>query len=109
MAWHATGLTFCLDSGAILSEPCRSWPVWDAKLVAGLARFAETMRQQQKTPAPPPASELFAVIAAGSSVEDVIAQLTQAQAEHPGFEVRRGKRNSWEIWSATADGTTSQG
>ena len=97
MAWHSTGVTVCLKSGAILSEPCRSWPLWNAKIAAGLARFAETMRPQQKPPVPEPGPELLAVIAAGSSVEDVIAQLTQVQAGHPGAQVRRGKRNSWEI------------
>jgi hypothetical protein len=103
MAWHSTGVTFCLETGAILSEPCRSWPVWNAKITAGLARLAETMRHQQKQPAPKPAPQLLAVIAAGSSVEDVITRLTQVQADNPGAEVRRGKRNSWEIWSTPAD------
>jgi len=57
-------------------------------------------QQKQKAPAPQPARELVAVIAAGSSVDDVIAELTRVQAEHPGAQVERGKRDSWEIWSA---------
>ena len=110
MAWHATGVTFCLESGAILSEPCRSWPVWNAKIAAGLARIAEMMQKQRKTPPPVPSSQLLAVIAAGSPVADVIAQLTRVQAGHPGARVQRGKKDSWEIWSATADKTArSQG
>ena len=100
MAWHSTGVTFCLETGAILSEPCRSWPVWSAKIVTGLARVAEMLQQKQKAPVSRPTRELIAVIAAGSSVEDVIAELTRVQAEHPGAQVQWGKRDSWEIWSA---------
>jgi hypothetical protein len=100
MAWHSTGVTFCLETGAILSEPCRSWPVWNAKIATGLARVAEMLQQKHEAPASQPARELIAVIAAGSSVEDVIAELTRVQAERPGAQVQRGKRDSWEIWSA---------
>jgi hypothetical protein len=100
MAWHSTGVTFCLETGAVLSEPCQSWPVWNAKVATGLARVAEMLQQKQKTPVSESARELIAVIAAGSSVEDVIAELTRVKAEHPGAAVRRGKRDSWEIWSA---------
>lgn len=64
MAWHATGVTSCLETGAILAEPCRSWPVWSAKIAAGLARLAEMIRQEQKAPVPEPAAQLLAVIAA---------------------------------------------
>jgi hypothetical protein len=38
-------------------------------------------------------------IAAGTTVENVITRLTQMQAEHPGAQVRRGKRGAWEIWA----------
>ena len=100
MAWHSTGVIFCLESGAVLSEPCQSWPVWNAKIATGLARVAEMLQQKQKAPVSDAARELIAVIAAGSSVEDVIAELTRVKAEHPGAAVRRGKRVSWEIWSA---------
>lgn len=99
MSWHSTGVTFCLESGAVLSEPCRSWPVWNGKIAAGFARLAEMMRQDRKAPVLEPSQEPLAVITAGSSVEDVIARLTEVQADHPGAQVRRGKRNSWEVWS----------
>jgi hypothetical protein len=109
MAWHSTGVTFCLETGAILSEPCRSWPVWNAKITAGLAQLVETMRREQARPVPEPAAQLLAVIAAGSSVEDVITRLTRVQADNPGAKVRQGKRNSWEIWSTpAAEQTTSE-
>jgi len=50
---------------------------------------------------------LLAVIAAGSPIVDVIARLTQVQAENPGAQVRRGKKDSWEIWTAPAEGRSS--
>jgi hypothetical protein len=103
MAWHSTGVTFCLETGAVLSEPCQSWPVWNAKMATGLARIAALLQQKQKAPVLEPTPELVAVIAAGSSVEDVIAELTRVKAEHPGAVVRRGNRASWEVWSAEAE------
>ena len=54
--WHATGVTFCLQSGAVLREPCPCWPVWNAKISAGLARFAEAMRPHQTTSRSRPAA-----------------------------------------------------
>jgi hypothetical protein len=43
MAWHSTDVTFCLETGAVLSEHCQSWPVWNAKIATGLARLAEML------------------------------------------------------------------
>jgi hypothetical protein len=103
VAWHATGVTFCLETGAILAEPCRSWPVWNAKVAAGAVRVAQMlMRKERRTedPVAVPASRLLAVIANGSSVEDVMTQLAQVQADHPGSQARAGEQGSWEIWSA---------
>jgi hypothetical protein len=110
MAWHATSVTFCLESGAVLSEPCPSWPVWNAKIATGIARYAEAIREHYAAPAPKPepAPQPLAVIAAGTSVEDLISRLTQIQAGHPGAQIRRGKKHSWEIWPATAGHTTSK-
>jgi hypothetical protein len=102
MAWHATGVTFCLQTGAILAEPCRSWPVWNAKIAAGAIRVAEMLirkEREKETAVPAPASGRLAVIAAGSSVEDVIGRLARVQDEHPGAQVRAGEQGAWEIWS----------
>jgi hypothetical protein len=103
-AWHATGVTFCLNSGAVLREPCPSWPVWNASIETGIRRFAEAVREYYRIPAPhpAPAPQPLAVIAAGTTVEDLLARLTRIQADHPGAQVRRGKKGSWEIWPATA-------
>jgi hypothetical protein len=59
--------------------------------------------QQTKTQATPaPAPRPVAVIPSGASVEETIARLSAVQAGHPGARVRRGKKNSWEIWAAPA-------
>jgi len=51
-------------------------------------------------PAEPPAPKPtpIAVIAAGTPIEDVIAKLTEIQADHPGPQIHQGKRNRREIW-----------
>jgi hypothetical protein len=105
MSWHAPAVTFCLVTGAILSEPCPAWPLWREQLATGLLRVAEMMRQKKHPPpAPAPVPQPLAVIPAAASVEETIARLTAVQAEHPGAQVRRGKRSCWEIWAApTAD------
>jgi len=107
-AWHATGVTFCLQSGAVLRGPCPSWPVWNTKITAGLTRFAEAMRPHPTVKAPQPVPQPLAVIADGSPVEDLIARLTQIQAVHPGAQVRRGRKGSWEIWPVPPAQTTSE-
>jgi hypothetical protein len=94
MAWHSTGATFCLVTGAVLSEPCPSWPVWNAKITTGLARVAEMMRHKHQLPALDSVAQPLAALAAGCSAEDIIAPLTQAQAGQPRAPVRRGKRDS---------------
>ena len=38
---------------------------------------------------------------------DVIARLTQVQAGHPQVQIRRGKKDSWEIWSPAASETAA--
>jgi hypothetical protein len=53
MAWHATGVTFCLQTSAILAEPCRSWPAWNAKIAAGAIRVAEMLTRKERKTRPP--------------------------------------------------------
>lgn len=94
MAWHSTGATFCLETGAVLSEPCPSWPVWNAKFTTGLARVAEMMRHKHQMPALDSVAQPLAALAAGFSVQDIITPLTQARASHPEAPGRRGKGDS---------------
>lgn len=101
LGWHDTAVTFCLDTGAVLSHPCHAWPVWNAQLAVGFARALEAIkRMKDPPPTPEPAPQPLAVIASGTPVQDIIAQLTEVQTAHPEAQARRGKRNSWEIWAA---------
>ena len=102
MTWHDTGVTFCLTTGAVLREPCPAWPVWREQLTAGLIRVIEMMQAKKAPAAPAPAPQLLATIPSGASVEETIARLSAVQADHPGAQVRRGKKNCWEIWAAPA-------
>ena len=54
----------------------------------------------RRRPAEPPAPKPrpIAVIAGGAPIEDIIAKLTAIQADHPGAQIRQGKRNRLEIW-----------
>lgn len=102
MTWHDLGVTFCLTSGATLSQPCDAWPVWRQTLTEGLLRVMDMMQQKKAPPAPPPIPKPLAVIPSGASVEETNARLTAVQAEHPKAQVRRGKGNCWEIWATPA-------
>jgi hypothetical protein len=62
-------------------------------------RDADTEGTENETADPAPALRRLAVIAAGSSVQDVIARLARVQYEHPGAQVRAGEHGAWEIWS----------
>jgi hypothetical protein len=80
-------------------QPCLTWPY--GPLSSGRAPpLPGDDPPRAGNPPSEPAAQLLAVIATGSSVEDVISRLTHIQAEHPGAQVRRGKRNAWGIWSA---------
>jgi hypothetical protein len=72
--------------------------VWNESIRIGLARLAEMLRRNEEPPAS--ALQLLAVIPAGASIEETIARLEEIQAEHPGAQVRRGKRNCFETRSA---------
>jgi hypothetical protein len=104
MSWHDTGVTFCLETGVILSKPCDKWPVWSESLLTGLLRVHDMLKQReqrkQQPPPSPPGPELLAVIPGESSVADTLIELTEVQAKHPDAQIRRGKGNRWEIWSA---------
>jgi hypothetical protein len=103
MSWHDTVTTFCLETGAILSEPCRAWPVWRETLLTAALRVHEMLKQReqrkQQQPASQPEPQLLAVLPAESSLAETVTQLTAIQAEHPDAQIRRGKQNCWEIWT----------
>ena len=108
MAWHDTAVTFCLETGAVLSEPCPAWPDWNTQRMIGFLRLHEMLSRRQQPQAPPaptaPGPRRLEVITPGSSIEETIARLTAVQARHPGAQLRTGRRNSLEIWSAPLPG-----
>ena len=63
-------------------------------------KLHRALREPPARPAEPPAPKPrpIAVIAAGAPIEDIIAKLTAIQADHPGAQIRQGKRNRLEIW-----------
>jgi hypothetical protein len=96
LSWH----TWSVRGGMALlgAGPCLAWPRTRARwLRARETLFAATAKPVEPQP---PAPKPIAVIASGTAIEDVIAQLQQLQQAHPGCLVRRGNRNRWEIWPA---------
>ncbi len=96
-AWHSPGVTFNLTDGSTTGGPCPAWPQWARKVEMVRAELRKIASQPKAEPPPPPPRPI-AVITAGLPIEDVIAKLTAVQADHPGAQLRQGKRNRWEIW-----------
>jgi hypothetical protein len=86
-----------LNDGSSTGGPCPAWPRW-ANQVQVLR--AELRKISTRPAAEPPAAEPkpIAVITVDGQIEDVTARLAAIQADHPGAQIRRGKRNRWEIW-----------
>jgi hypothetical protein len=65
----------------------------------GAPRTAQNAQPSRSAAEPPtPEPKPIAVIVVGLPIEDFIVKLTAIQADHPGTQIRRGKRNRWEIW-----------
>lgn len=92
--WHETGTL------GDLTGPCPAWPQWSARLQKArdmLLSFSS--KDKQPSPSPPqPSPKPITVLPSSLSIGEVIARLTELQAEHPDAEVRRGRANRWEIW-----------
>ena len=90
--------------GLFYTGPCAAWPGWAARI----AKTREMiLRFTASTPTPPAAAkpQPLAVIPSGLPIADVVARLTQLQAEFPDGQVKRGRANRWEIWPP--DGTSA--
>lgn len=97
-AWHLTGKVTAIGWQA----PCPGWPWWAERLDevrAMVAGWASKREEPKVEPAPP---EPLAVIPSGLPIAEVAARLTELQAQHPDAEVRRGKRDGWELWAPAA-------
>lgn len=69
---------------------------WQAMLPPLLrALFAPDPPKPKRKPRPKP--QPLAVIAPGP-IDEVMTQLTEAQAKYPTAQVRRGKSGNWELW-----------
>jgi hypothetical protein len=94
--WHAVASTYG-DQGEI-SWPCDAWPKRAATRRAFRQELARLLTQPAAPP-PPPTPRPLAVISPGVPIEDMMAQLTAIQAEHPAAIIRQGgSRKRWEIW-----------
>ncbi len=91
--WHESGTL------GDLHGPCPAWPQWAARLQkARDILMSVSEGDKPKAPPPEPKPTPIAVLPSGLPIGEVIARLTDLQAQHPGAEVRRGRANRWEIW-----------
>ena len=96
-AWHTPGVAFDLSGAWTTGGPCPAWPRW----AEGVNSVRDVMRQAAQGPPqaePSPLPQPIAMLVPGAPIEDVIAQLTAIQADHPGAQIRKGKGHRWEIW-----------
>jgi hypothetical protein len=57
-------------------------------------------RREVEPPTPPkPKPQPLAVIPSGLGIAEVVATLSELQAQYPDAEVRRGRANRWELWA----------
>lgn len=99
-AWHTPGVTFDLNGAGTTGGPCPAWPRWGERVNAVREALRQAAQRPPKAPPAPAPPQPIAVLAPGTAIEDVIAQLTAIQAGHPGAQVRQGKGHRWEIWPA---------
>lgn len=98
-AWHETGTL------GDLTGPCPAWPQWAARLQKARDMLLSFSKDKEPATPPEPKPEPIAVLPSGLPIGEVIARLTELQAEHPDAEVRRGRANRWEIWPGPTSGT----
>ena len=86
------------------AHPCPAWPGWAARLEKALEilHTAAERRTPSQAAAPATKPEPLAVVASGLPLADVIARLTEFQAQYPNAVVKRGRANRWELWPADA-------
>ncbi len=56
-------------------------------------------RDGEALPPPKTKPQPLAVVPSGLPIAEVVAKLTELQAQFPDAEVRRGRANRWELWS----------
>lgn len=101
-AWRSPGATYCLDGFHVTGGPCPAWPRWAERVNAVREAWHQALQGPPTAPPPPPPQPI-AVLTPGAPIEDVIAQLTDIQADHPGAQIRQGRGHRWEIWPAPTE------
>jgi len=83
-------------------HPCPAWPGWAAR-IREARQMLETFAMRREAEAAPTANskpQPLAVVPSGLPIADVVAKLTEFQAQFPDAEVRRGRANRWELWAS---------
>jgi hypothetical protein len=82
-------------------HPCPAWPDWAARMREARRMLEEfSKRREVEPPTPPkPKPQPLAVIPSGLPIAEVVATLSELQAQYPDAEVRRGRANRWELWA----------
>jgi hypothetical protein len=92
-------------------RPCPAWPGWAARMreVRQMLESFTKCRESEAVPPPKPKAQPLAVVPSGLPIADVVAKLTELQAQFPDAEVRRGRANRWELWKPEASFTDAEG
>jgi len=61
--------------------------------------LAEAAKKREQPEAAHPEPQRVAVIPSSLPITEVTSRLTELPAQYPHTEVRRGRGNSWELWS----------
>lgn len=87
-------------------HPCPAWPGWAARIreVRQLLEASAARREAEAASQPEPKPLPLAVVPSGLPIAEVVARLTELQAQFPDAEVRRGRANRWELWPAGETG-----
>jgi cell division septum initiation protein DivIVA len=82
-------------------HPCPAWPGWAARMreVRQMLESFAKRREAEAVPLPKPKPQALAVVPSGLPIAEVVAKLTELQAQLPDAEVRRGRANRWELWA----------
>lgn len=93
--WHLTGRVTPIGWQA----PCPAWPGWRKRVEKARALLVEAANKREQPEAARPEPQCVAVIPSSVPIGEVASRLTELQAQYPNAEVRRGRGNSWELWS----------
>jgi len=93
--WHLTGRVTPIG----WQGPCPAWPGWRKRIEKARALLVEAANKREQPEAARPEPQRVAIIPSSLPIAEVTSRLTELQAQYPDAEVRRGRGNSWELWS----------